>query len=209
MVCFAEGGLGRGKEETMRDNKRDKIVSVAADLINRKGYRGTSFQEIADRVGIHKSTLFHYFKNKEQLLLRVLEKSVDEVNSDLTSITNNRRLKAEEKLKQAFDNHLTSMTRKHPNSVNAYLYELKNLSNKNQKIYLTKRKRYEQDFERIIVEMKRQGYFNKLDSKIVTFGLLGMLNWVAKRYKDDGRLNIEQISDIFYKMIKRSDAAKG
>jgi len=117
----------------MRDNKYKKIISVAADLINQKGYRGTSFQEIGDKVGIHKSTLFHYFKNKEELLLRILEKSVDEVNSDLTDITNNKQLKPEEKLRQAFDNHLTSMTKKHTDSVNAYLHELRNLSKKNQK----------------------------------------------------------------------------
>ena len=35
-------------------------------------------------------------------------------------------------------------------------------------------------FKKIIAEMKAKGYFNGLDTKIVTFGLLGMLNWVAK-----------------------------
>ena len=192
----------------MRDNKYEKIISVAADLINQKGYRGTSFQEIGDKVGIHKSTLFHYFKNKEELLLRILEKSVDEVNSDLTDITNNKQLKPEEKLRQAFDNHLISMTRKHTDSVNVYLYELRNLSKKNQKIYLTKRKKYEEDFKNIIVEMKGQGYFSGLDTKIVAFGLLGMLNWVAKWYKNDGPLGIEEISDIFYRLIRQSNPPK-
>jgi len=192
----------------MRDNKYEKIISVAADLINQKGYRGTSFQEIGDKVGIHKSTLFHYFKNKEELLLRILEKSVDEVNSDLTDITNNKQLKPEEKLRQAFDNHLISMTRKHTDSVNVYLYELRNLSKKNQKIYVTKRKKYEEDFKNIIVEMKGQGYFSGLDTKIVAFGLLGMLNWVAKWYKNDGPLGIEEISDIFYRLIRQSNPPK-
>jgi len=72
-----------------RDNKYEKIVSVAAALISRNGYTGSSFHEIANRVGIHKSTLFHYFKNKEELLLRILETSVDEVNSELEKIINN------------------------------------------------------------------------------------------------------------------------
>ncbi len=51
--------------------------------------------------------------------------------------------------------------------------------------------------------MKTEGYFNGLNTKIVTFGLLGMLNWVAKWYKSDGPLGVEDISNIFYRMIAR------
>lgn len=184
----------------MRDNKYEKIISVAAALIRRKGIKGSSFQEIANKVGIHKSTVFYYFKSKEELLLRILEKSVNEVNSELRRITSNNELKPEEKLKEAFNSHLTLMTGKHSDSVNAYLYEFRNLSKKNRKIYLEKRKAYEKDFEKIIAEMKTKGYFDGLNTKIITYGILGMLNWVVKWYKTDGPLTIEEIADIFYKM---------
>ena len=185
----------------MRDNKYEKILSVAGGLMTRKGYSGTSFQEIADGVGIHKSTLFHYLKNKEELLLHILEKSVDEVNLEIEKIANNSKLKPQEKLRKVFDHQLTTMIYKHSDNVNAYLYELRNLSKKNQRKYLEKRKRYQKHFEKIIVEMKGKGYFKGLDAKIVTFGLLGMLNWVAKWYKKDGAKSIKDVSNIFYRMI--------
>jgi AcrR family transcriptional regulator len=92
----------------MRDNKYEEIISVAAGLIRREGYNGTSFQEIANKVVIHKSTIFHDVRNKEELLLRILEASVDEVNSDLRKIVSKNELKPKEKLKEAFDNHITS-----------------------------------------------------------------------------------------------------
>lgn len=187
----------------MRNNKYEKILKVAAALIRQKGYNGASLQEIANKVRIHKSTIFHYFKNKEELLLRILEESVDEVTSDLRRIVNNNNLKPEEKLKDAFDNHLCSMLEKHSDNVNAYLYELRNLSEKNRNIYLGKRKRYEKDFERIIKEMKAEGFFRGLNTKMVTYGILGMLNWVAKWYKKEGPLSPKEISDIFYKMVTK------
>jgi AcrR family transcriptional regulator len=187
----------------MRENKYEKILSVAGALITQKGYNGTSFQEIANEVGIHKSTLFHYFKNKEELLLRILEKSIDEVNSDLREIAHSIELEPQEKLRKVIDNHLTTMIYKHSDNVNAYLYELRNLSRKNQRKYLEKRKRYEKHFEKIIDEMKAKGYFNSLDTKIVVFGLLGMLNWVAKWYKKDGAQSITEVSNVFYRMVTR------
>jgi TetR/AcrR family transcriptional regulator, cholesterol catabolism regulator len=185
----------------MRNNKYEKILSVAGALITQKGYNGTSFQEIADGVGIHKTTLFHYFRNKEELLLRILEKSVDEVNLDISKIANSNKLEPQEKLRKLFDHQLTTMLYKHSDNVNAYLYELRNLSEKNRRKYLKKRKRYENCFKKIIAEMKTKGYFNGLDTKIVTFGLLGMLNWVAKWYKKDGAKSINEVSNIFYRVV--------
>ena len=184
----------------LRDNKYEKILLVAAKSISQKGAKGASLQEIADGVGLHKSTLFHYFKNKEELLLRILEKSIGEVNMNLEKIIESQELEPEEKLKRAFDNHLTLLIAYFDNA-KIYLNELGSLSRKNQTIYLKKRKKYQADFEKIMVEMKRKGYFNGLDGKIMTFGVLGMLNWVTKWYKKGGPLGIKEVSDTFYRMI--------
>jgi hypothetical protein len=83
------------------------------------------------------------------------------------------------------------------------LNELRSLSKKNQRLYLNKRKNYECDFEKIVMDMKAKGFFEGLDTKIVTYGLLGMLNWVVKWYKNTGPLTIKEISNIFYKMVTK------
>lgn len=184
----------------LRDNKYEKILLVAAKSISEKGVKGASLQAIADGVGLHKSTLFHYFKNKEELLLRILEKAIGEVNMNLEKIIGNHELEPEEKLRRAVDNHLTLLIADLDN-VKIYLNELGNLSKKNQTIYFKKRKKYQGDLEKVIVEMKRKGYFKGLDSKIITFGVLGMLNWVTKWYKKDGPLTIKDVSDTFYRMM--------
>lgn len=184
----------------MRENRYEKILSVAANLMSKKGYQGTSLQEIGDKVGLHKSSLFHYIKNKEELLLRILEKSISEVNVNLDNIITNRELEPEEKLRRTIDNHLTLLI-EYIDNVNIYLNELKSLSKKNQAIYLSKRKKYERSLEKIIVEMKAKGYFNGLNTRLITFGLLGMLNWVAKWYKNEGHLTQKEIADTFYRVI--------
>jgi AcrR family transcriptional regulator len=132
----------------MRKKRYESILKVASHSIATKGYQGTSFQEIADKVGLHKSSLFHYFKNKEQILLKILETPIDEVNSNLAKIIGNEELTPEEKLKKAIEDHLTLLTG-YLDNVNVYLNETRSLSKKNQLAYLGKRKRYEKNFKRI------------------------------------------------------------
>jgi len=186
----------------MKSRKHRKILSVAASLISKKGFKGTSLQEIADKVGLHKSTLFHYFKNKEELLLEILTKAIDEVSLNLKRIIAEKEIAPEEKLKKAIGSHLILLS-EHFDNVNVYLNDFRSLSKKNQAVYLDKRKEYQKDFEKIIVEMKRKGHFKGLDSTIVTFGLLGMLNWVIKWYHPEGSLSPTEIGDVFYRMVTK------
>lgn len=54
---------------------RDEIVEVARDLIQTRSYLGFSFQDIADRVGIRKASLYHHFPSKEALGIEVLHET--------------------------------------------------------------------------------------------------------------------------------------
>ncbi|MBR9762693.1 MAG: helix-turn-helix transcriptional regulator [Rhodobacteraceae bacterium] len=55
--------------EELRERKRRAALRVASRLFNEKGYHATSLDEIADRIGVTKTALFYYFRNKEELLL--------------------------------------------------------------------------------------------------------------------------------------------
>ena len=188
----------------MRNNKREKILLVAEMLMSREGYRGVSFEKIASKVGIHKSTIFHYFRNKEELLNGILDKSYDDVIKNLEEIIGNQALEPEEKLKRAFDNHLTLFVM-HFDKAIISLNELRNLSGKKQGLFLQKRRQYQEALEKLVIEMQTKGHFHLLDSKIVTFGILGLLNWVARWFRINGKFTIEDISEIFFKMIVKQE----
>jgi TetR/AcrR family transcriptional regulator, transcriptional repressor for nem operon len=51
---------------------REEIVSVTRNLIQTRSYLGFSFQDVADRVGIRKPSLYHHFPTKEALGVEVL-----------------------------------------------------------------------------------------------------------------------------------------
>ena len=87
--------------------------------------------------------------------------------------------------------------------MNIFLNDLGNLSVKNRNKHMMSIREYEKGFEKIILEMGREGHFNELDPKIVSFGILGMLNWTTRWYKKSGLLSIQEISDILYRMVTK------
>ena len=54
---------------------RGEILSVARNLIQTRSYLGFSFQDVADRIGIRKPSLYHYFPSKEALGVEVLQEA--------------------------------------------------------------------------------------------------------------------------------------
>ena len=56
---------------------RTQILSIASDLLQRQTVNGFSLQDVADRVGIRKASLFHHYRNKEALVADVLENSLN------------------------------------------------------------------------------------------------------------------------------------
>ncbi|MBU8865623.1 TetR/AcrR family transcriptional regulator [Paenarthrobacter aromaticivorans] len=58
-----------------RFNRDDNVIAAAISVMSDKGYASTSIQEVAERVGVLKGSLYHYFSSKEELLYRILEES--------------------------------------------------------------------------------------------------------------------------------------
>lgn len=56
-------------------DNRKKILDVALELFASRGYEAVGVMEIADRAGITKPTLYHYFGSKRGLLDKLLEEN--------------------------------------------------------------------------------------------------------------------------------------
>ena len=52
---------------------RDKIVGSAMELFWELGYEATGISDIVERAGVRSGSLYHFFENKEHVLVAVLE----------------------------------------------------------------------------------------------------------------------------------------
>ncbi|MGB4136616.1 MAG: helix-turn-helix domain-containing protein, partial [Microbacterium sp.] len=55
---------------------RDQVLQVAVELFNQQGYDATSVADLASRLGLTKSALYHHFDSKEQLLALALDSAL-------------------------------------------------------------------------------------------------------------------------------------
>lgn len=62
--------------------RRSDIISAARHLFQSKGYDKTTMQDVIERLGIAKGTIYHYFPSKEVLLEAVVEDIVN-INIEL------------------------------------------------------------------------------------------------------------------------------
>jgi len=60
-------------------SKRNAILAAATSLFSRNGFRGTAMAELSTITGAATGTIFHHFKNKEDLFLRVLKDVKDSI----------------------------------------------------------------------------------------------------------------------------------
>ena len=68
------GGSDMRKEAEERKNE---ILDVADELFGKKGFDGTSTNEILEKVGIARGTLYHHFKSKEEIMDALIERYSD------------------------------------------------------------------------------------------------------------------------------------
>ena len=54
---------------------RDRIITVAADLVRANGVRATSLDHVIDAAGVSKSQLYHYFDDKADLIRAVVDRT--------------------------------------------------------------------------------------------------------------------------------------
>jgi TetR/AcrR family transcriptional regulator, cholesterol catabolism regulator len=65
-------------EEEMAQ-RRKEIFSAAVHLFVRNGFNETSMREIAEAAGVGKSTLYDYYKNKDEILLSYFEDEIQNI----------------------------------------------------------------------------------------------------------------------------------
>lgn len=75
--------ISEKRKKELEQQRRQQILSVALRLFYKNGYKNTSMVDIAKAANISKGLIYHYFKNKAELLFSYqdkLEECLNEIN---------------------------------------------------------------------------------------------------------------------------------
>ena len=65
------------------NDTRSQILDTAQDILQRQSISGVSFQDLADRIGIKKGSMYYHFKSKDDLSIAILERAASEMSQAL------------------------------------------------------------------------------------------------------------------------------
>jgi len=163
--------------EEIRELKRRAALRVAARIFNEKGYHATSLDEIADEIGVTKTALYYYFKNKEQLLYECLKLTYD---SGQTA-----RLEAEtmdgtayEKLRHLYKRFMENLMEER----GAYttMANIRALPDDQQTELLERRKHLDRYSRMLLDKAIEEGAVRKVDVRLTSNFFLGAVNWILR-----------------------------
>jgi AcrR family transcriptional regulator len=80
------------------EKRRGEILEKALDVFTDEGFEDATFQKIADRCGITRTTLYIYFKNKKDIFNYSIKQLLSEVENDINRIRKDGSLNSVDKI---------------------------------------------------------------------------------------------------------------
>jgi AcrR family transcriptional regulator len=177
-------------------NTREVLLKSAINLFSQKGYANTSIREIGAKAGISSSIIYHYFKNKEEILFIIIYNASQDLIKILLEIGNRisdpvkclremlkeqliiySSLKGKKEVKiLAFDSH--QLRGKRGETIQKQQYDIYDI------------------YKRKIKEIKDKGLLrDDIDITVLTFNIFGIINSFQGWYKGSGRLSEEDVAE--------------
>ena len=180
------------------ERKRREVMDCAAELFARHGFDNTSINDIAHMANLKKPSLYHYFPSKHSLLLAILTDGMAHLWADASQAAAIKDPVA--RLDALLTSHLHNFGQKLAH-VAVFLLERRVLERSEAdqaetRAYLEQRRAYDRLFADAIRDGQKKGLFRQDDPVVLSYAILGMVNWMVQWYRVDGPLSLEEISGI-------------
>ena len=180
--------------------KREAVLKTAAELFLEKSYGRTSLNDVARRLSVTKPALYHYFHNKEDILLgcygwgtRLIEESLSEIaDHDGTGL---------EKVEAFIHSYAHVMTANFGRCV--MRLDEGDLSPDARAKVRSYKKKIDRRLRSFIQEGIKDRSIASCDAKIVAFAIAGALNWICMWYEPEGALSAQEIASQFARTLTR------
>jgi AcrR family transcriptional regulator len=202
----AQSQIGRRRQAARSDGseeysaKRRELIRVAATVFKEKGYEAATLNDVAQRFGADRATLYYYIGSKEELF-REAVRGVLETNLEAAEEIVARDADPREKLRALVEQMLLSYEENYPQM---YLYiqeDMRRVTSEDTpwaRDMTRQTRRLESIAIKLIREGVEQGIFRgDVPVKLASNALFGMLNWTHRWFRPGGELSGPELVDAF------------
>ncbi len=201
------GGRGTARRELVEN----EIYEQASRLFAERGFAGTSFQDIADAVGLTRPALYYYVKSKDGLLEKLVSDITEVSAADARAVAARQDLDAPGKLHMIV---LTSATRHtaHPARFQLLIRSEAELPPPLAKAHAKAQRAVLKALASVIEEGISTGLFRPVDARVAALGVLGMVNWISWWFRPGGRDSAAavagQLADMAVNSLKSGNSRR-
>src|SRR5579863_141136 len=186
-------------------SKREAILETAAQLFLEKGYGRTSMNDVAERLIITKPALYHYFHNKEEILIECYRWGTGLIADGLNKIAGDCGTGLE-KVETFIYSYANVMTVNFGRCV--MRLDEGDLSSEALAEVRTYKRKIDRRLRAFIQEGIEDGSITPCDPKLAAFAIAGAVNWICMWYEPAGALSPEQIATQFAQTLTQGLARK-
>jgi len=175
------------------DSRRAAMIRTTAQLFRERGFDATSMSDVARSLGLTKAGLYHHFDSKEALLYEILVFGLDKVRDDV--LVHVRAIRdPEERLHELIVRHARIATR--GKGAVAHLGdEIRALPPTARKEIEVRMRKYLDLLRETLNELDAAGRLRPVDRTVAAFSIIGMILWLPRWFRQDGRLTQAQVAE--------------
>jgi AcrR family transcriptional regulator len=196
------------RRSTDAQSRREHILTTAAQLFSEKGFEATSIQDIAERVGMLKGSLYYHISSKDELLFEIIEDThrVFARNLDIVAQLDGGPL---EKI-WAFVYRNVLGNSSNPVRSTIFFTELRSLGKKQRKQIIDLRDAHDEALRELVAAGQAAGVIRpSYDKKLVAIAVLTMCNALHTWYRPKGEWSPEFIGRGYADFVTASLSTSG
>ena len=180
-------------------SSRERIIRTAISLFAARGFRGTSIRDIAHAMNMSISNIYHYFGNKEGLLVAILEHASEELVRRLNEVRS-MDLPPVERFRRLVETHLR-LSKENDDQGKIFSLDEEHLSPEGEKVNRRIQREILGIYREELSELQKEGIARDRSLSVLTFNVLGVINWQLRWYRPEGSLSFAQVTDEIVSFI--------
>jgi AcrR family transcriptional regulator len=157
-----------------QSEKKGRILIAAMEIFGERPYDQVRVEEIAERAGVGKGTIYEHFTSKEVLFSAILEEGFQDYFRELVAAATPQQ-RATDKLRAVFDRHLSFISR-HAAAARIIIGEWPVTRPELQEAMLGRYALLTGFVETLLREGVANGEFRPLDTAVVAQAIVGMFS---------------------------------
>ncbi len=199
-----------GRREREKKEKRDAILEAAMSVFAEKGFDAATLDEVAEKAEFSKGAIYGYFKNKDDLFLSLIEEGLNDLSEIIKSVVESS-LAPIKKIKDLIQRILVYLE-ENKDFFRIFAPERGGFTEKKHpealKRILPKHQKNIEMVTKVMKEGIRTGELKKVDSRVLTFTLFGLIHscigrWVMEGGKGSIKRDAKVITTIFLDGARR------